>query len=72
MQLSEKISSNVLEVAEDQNQSHKMINDSEAVALTLSWPAIPTDMQHSAENVFFKSIILVTPIKLYTKMFLIS
>ena len=43
-----------------------------ACALTLLWPDFPTDMQHCAENVFVKSTIPVTPIKLHTKMLLIS
>ena len=37
-----------------------------------SWPDFPTDMHDCAEDVFIKLTILVTPIKLYTKMFLIS
>ena len=35
-------------------------------------PDFPMDMYHCAENVFIKLTILVTPIKLYTKMFLIN
>ena len=40
--------------------------------LTLLWPDFLTDMQHCAKNVFIKPTILVIPIKLNTKMFLIS
>ena len=40
--------------------------------LTLSWPDFLTDMRDCAENVFIKLTILVTPIRLYTKMFPIS
>ena len=36
------------------------------------WPNSPTDMHHCAKNVLINFTILVTLIKLYTKMFLIS
>ena len=50
----------------------KLDNFDIAVFLTLLWPDFPTDMHSCTENVFIKLTILVTPIKLYVKMFLIS